>query len=246
MAVIGVIPAAGYATRLQGSPYGVSSKEVLEIRGRPVIAHLVERMRAAGCDEVRVVTRPEKRDVITYANDAGLAVVTGRPEHVVASVSLALARPAEIDGDDVVLLGFPDTVWGPEDGFALLLRERAARDADVVLGLFGSDEAARGDVVGLATNDVVGLATNDAVGLATNDVVARVTAIDVKPARPASRLIWGCAAARRRALVGWEVETEPGRWFARLAPAGRVWGAYLSDDFVDIGTLETLARERER
>jgi glucose-1-phosphate thymidylyltransferase len=194
-----------------------------------VIAHLVERMRAAGCDEVRVVTRPEKRDVITYANDAGLAVVTGRPEHVVASVSLALARPTEIDGDDVVLLGFPDTVWGPEDGFALLLRERAARDADVVLGLFGSDEAARGDVVELATDDAV----------------ARVTAIDVKPARPASRLIWGCAAARRRALAGWEAEAEPGRWFARLASAGRVWGAYLSDDFVDIGTLEALARERE-
>jgi glucose-1-phosphate thymidylyltransferase len=230
MAVIGVIPAAGYATRLHGSPYGVASKEVLEIRGRPVIAHLVERMRAAGCDEVRVVTRPEKRDVITYANDAGLAVVTGRPEHVVASVSLALARPTEIDGDDVVLLGFPDTVWGPEDGFALLLRERAARDADVVLGLFGSDEAARGDVVELATDDAV----------------ARVTAIDVKPARPASRLIWGCAAARRRALAGWEAEAEPGRWFARLASAGRVWGAYLSDDFVDIGTLEALARERER
>jgi glucose-1-phosphate thymidylyltransferase len=241
MAVIGVIPAAGYATRLQGSPYavkpaaddlsqaGVFSKEALEIRGRPVMAHLVERMRAAGCDEVRVVTRPEKRDVITYANDAGLTVVTGRPEHVVASVSLALARPSEIDGDDVVLLGFPDTVWQPENGFALLLRESTARGADVVLGLFGSDEAARGDVVRLATDDAV----------------ARVAAIDVKPARPASRLIWGCAVARRRALVGWEIEAEPGRWFARLAPAGRVWGAYLSDDFVDIGTLEALARERE-
>jgi glucose-1-phosphate thymidylyltransferase len=231
MAVIGVIPAAGFATRLQGSPYALFgvSKEMLEVRGRPVMAHLVERMRAAGCDEVRVVTRPEKRDVITYANDAGLAVVTGRPEHVVASVSLALAGPTELDDDDVVLLGFPDTVWLPDDGFALLLREMAARDADVVLGLFGSDEAARGDVVGLATNDAV----------------ARVTAIDVKPALPASRLIWGCAAVRRRALAGWEIEAEPGRWFARLAPAGRVWGAYLSDDFVDIGTFEALARELE-
>src|SRR3954447_20978594 len=123
MAVIGVIPAAGYATRLQGSPYaGLDvSKEMLEVRGRPVMAYLVDRMQAAGCDEVRVVTRDEKRDVITYANGSGLSVVTGRPEHVVASVSLALSQPSELRNDDVVLLGFPDTVWQPDDGFVQLL-----------------------------------------------------------------------------------------------------------------------------
>lgn len=231
MAVIGVIPAAGHATRLQGSPYasvGVS-KEMLQVRGRPVMAHLVERMRGAGCDEIRVVTRPEKRDVRTFANDAGLSIVTGRPEHVVASVSLALAHPTELAGDDIVLLGFPDTVWLPDDGFALLLREMTALDADVMLGLFGSDEAARGDVVTLATDALVD----------------RVLAIDVKPPQPSSRLIWGCVAVRRAALIGWEAESEPGRWFGRLAPAGGVLGAYLSDDFVDIGTPEALARELE-
>lgn len=236
MAVIGIIPAAGYATRLRGSPSaasgvsqaGASSKEVLEIRGRPVIAHLVERMRSARCDEVRVVTRPAKRDVITYANDAGLSVVTGRPEHVVASVSLALEQPTALRPDDLVLIGFPDTVWAPDDGFALLVQEISTRDADVVLGLFGTDEAARGDVVRLASDDPA----------------ARVTAIDVKPPAPASRLIWGCAAVRRGALVGWDSETEPGRWFARLAAAGRVFGRYLSEDFADIGTPEALARER--
>ena len=234
MAVIGVIPAAGYATRLQGSPYAAVgvSKEMLVVRGRPVMAHLVERMRAAGCAEVRVVTRPDKRDVITFANGAGLGVVTGRPAHVVASVSLALNEPTVLSADDVVLLGFPDTVWLPEDGFALLLQEMTARAADVVLGLFGSDEAARGDVVTLAS-------TESAAS------VGQVRAIDVKPAAPTSRLIWGCAAMRVGALVGWDVETEPGRWFARLTSTGRVLGAYLSDDFVDIGTLEALARERE-
>ena len=231
MNVIGVIPAAGHATRLQGSPYAALgvSKEMLEARGRPVIAHLVERMRAAGCAEIRVVTRPDKRDVITFANAAGLTVVTGRPAHVVASVSLALSAPSDLADDDVVLLGFPDTVWLPEDGFAVLLREMVAGAADVVLGLFGSDEAARGDVVTLATAEAV----------------AQVVAIEVKPPQPSSRLIWGCAAVRRAALTGWDGELEPGRWFARLAPAGRVLGAYLSDDFVDIGTLEALARERE-
>jgi hypothetical protein len=36
------------------------SKEMLEVDGRPVIDYPVERMRAAACDELRVVTRPEK------------------------------------------------------------------------------------------------------------------------------------------------------------------------------------------
>ena len=60
MAIVGILPAAGYAVRLQPLE---CSKEMLEIGGRPVIDYLVERMRAGGCEELRVVTRPEKQDV---------------------------------------------------------------------------------------------------------------------------------------------------------------------------------------
>ena len=48
MAIVGLIPAAGYATRLAGSVTG--SKEVQVVRGRPVMAYLVDRLRLGGED----------------------------------------------------------------------------------------------------------------------------------------------------------------------------------------------------
>ena len=58
MGVVGIVPAAGYATRLQPLD---CSKEVVPVGGRPVLGYLVERMRAGGASEIRVVTRAEKR-----------------------------------------------------------------------------------------------------------------------------------------------------------------------------------------
>ena len=43
--IIGVVPAAGYARRLQPLD---RSKEVLEVKGRPVLDYLLDRMRAEG------------------------------------------------------------------------------------------------------------------------------------------------------------------------------------------------------
>jgi choline kinase len=57
VATVGTIPAAGYAVRLQPPD---CSKEMLEVGGRPVIDYPVQRMRAAACDELHVVTRLEK------------------------------------------------------------------------------------------------------------------------------------------------------------------------------------------
>ena len=41
------------------------------VGGRPVIDFLIERLWLGGCEEIRVVTRPEKRDVIEYARVLG-------------------------------------------------------------------------------------------------------------------------------------------------------------------------------
>ena len=111
MAIIGVIPAAGQATRLQPLQ---GSKEMLSIGGRPVMDYLVERMRAGGCTTLRVVTRPEKTDVIAHADEIGAEVVLGNPTSVSASF---VAGMAELPDDDIVLIGFPDTIWEPVDGY---------------------------------------------------------------------------------------------------------------------------------
>jgi NDP-sugar pyrophosphorylase family protein len=214
--VVGVVPAAGLATRLQ--PLEVS-KELLEVGGRPVIDSLLERMRAGGAHELRVVTRPEKADVVEHARGAGASVILGTPASAAESFSLGVAG---LEPDVVVLLGFPDTIWEPLEGFAQLVE--ALGDDAAALGLFRTPDLSRSDVV-VPDGD-------------------RVAGIAVKPEVPPSDLIWGCAAVRRSALDGLGEHDEAGTLLDGLAKAGRVRGVYLSDSWVDIGTPEALARAR--
>ena len=215
--IVGVIPAAGRATRLQ--PLS-GSKEMLLVAGRPVIDRLVERMKAARAEEIRVVTRPEKSDVIAHAKRTGARVIEGEPASVSESLSLGIGG---LHDDDVVLIGFPDTLWEPVDGFRRLIE--ALGEADAALGLFRTPDLARSDVVLV-----------DADGF--------VREIAVKPRRPRWELIWGCAAVRRHALQGLDQHSEPGHLLNTLAGEGRVRGVHLSSSWLDVGTKEALARAR--
>ena len=213
---MGVIPAAGRALRLQPL---TGSKELLSVRGRPVLEYLVERMRVVEPDELRIVTRPDKGDLAEHARAAGLTLVEGEPETAAESIALGAE---DLAAEDVVLIGFPDTVWDPVDGYARLLPR--LEEADVVLGAFrgSSDEQLR-------RSDVVVLDGD------------RVTRIDVKSDRPGSDLIWGLAVARRRALDGLGGHVHPGRLFDEQARAGRgAIAVRLTGAFLDIGTPEAL------
>ena len=216
MRLVGVIPAAGYARRLGPLP---TSKEVYPVGGRPVLEYLVERMRLAPAAEIRIVTRPEKRDVLEHARRLSLAAIEGRPATVAESVLLGLRGLAP---DDAVLLGFPDTLWEPADGFSRLLT-RLEDGVHAVLGCFGSPEPERSDVV-IASED------------------GRVLAVQVKPGQPASDLVWGCAVARARALTGLAAHAEPGHLFDALAQTGGVRCVRFPGELVDIGTPDSLAR----
>lgn len=217
--LVGLIPAAGHATRLGHQP---TSKEVISVRGRPVIDHLVERMRAAEPDELRIVTRPEKADVREHADALGASVVLGHPADVSASLRLGMAG---LSDEDEVLIGFPDSLWDPVDGFVQILH-RLRDGADVALGLFAGGELERSDVV-------------------VCDGEGRVSRIEVKPEQPTGDVLWGIAAARVRALRGLAEGTEPGVLFDALAASGRVVGVRLSSHWIDIGTPETLERVRD-
>jgi glucose-1-phosphate thymidylyltransferase len=214
VAVVGVIPAAGYATRLQ--PLGIS-KEVYPVGGRPVIEYLVERMRAAPCDDLCVVTRSDKLDVIDNARRNGVRVVVARPPTLARSILEGVRGLAD---DDVVLLGFPDSVWEPVDGYAHIL-ELVGEGWEVALGLFRAADLRRYEPVVL-------------------DEAGRVLRIEFKPERPSSGWIWGCAAASARTLTGLEHEDEPGIFFNSLCETGSVAGVALSGPYVDIGTREGL------
>lgn len=172
MAIVGVIPAAGHATRLQLLS---GSKEMLTIGGKPVMDHLVERMRAGGCIRLRVVTRPEKKDVIAHAAELGADVVLGHPATVSESF---LAGMAGLGEDDIVLIGLPDTLWEPIDGFRPLV-DAVREGSEVAVGLFRIDAA--------------DLPRSDVVAFGVDGSIAR---IDIKPVEPASDWIWAAPPGR--------------------------------------------------
>jgi NDP-sugar pyrophosphorylase family protein len=213
--IVAVVPAAGHATRLRGLVEG--SKELLEVEGRPLIEHLLGLL--APADEVRVVVRPAKEDLVTHLRGR-VTLVEGEPETVAESIGLGLAGLAD---DDVVLLGFPDTLFGPPDAFERLVA--ALREPyDVVLGAFTFAEPWRSDVLALQGD--------------------RVKAVEVRPAAPGSNVVWGCFAARRWALRGLERHDEPGRLLAQLAAVGKVGAVRFGGGLVDFGTPEALAAVR--
>lgn len=195
------------------------SKEILPIRGRPVIDYLIERMRNAPCSELRVVTRPDKEDVTRHAESQGAVVVHAHPQSVSESLLAAMRGLAPTD---IVLFGFPDTIWEPVEGFRLLV-EAVGTGYDIALGLFRTDEPERSDVVRFTDSWLI-------------------TAVEVKWDNPSSNWIWGCGAARVRALEGIGSEREPGVYFDSYCKSRDVIGVWLSDSIVDIGTKETLRR----
>jgi glucose-1-phosphate thymidylyltransferase len=208
---VGLVPAAGRAERLQPLP---CSKEVYLVGGRPVMDFVVDRLRAADCRRLRVITRPDKEDVIAHAQDLGAEVVLGTPPTLSASLALGLQSLAD---SDIVLVGLPDTLWQPIDGFVQLLA-RLEDGADIVLGVFESDEPERSDVVVL-----------DERGL--------VQRVHVKETDPPGNLVWGCFVARVGALAGLQHSPSPGHFFDEREVAAVV----LPGRMLDIGTPEALA-----
>ena len=124
----GVIPAAGAGSRIQPLAF---SKELLPVgsrvegdseRPRAVSEYLVERMISAGATRLCFVISPGKTDILEYYGGrlwgAYIAyVVQPAPGGLCDAVFRAIPfiRP-----DEEVLIGLPDTIWTPEDGFSRL------------------------------------------------------------------------------------------------------------------------------
>ncbi len=124
----GIIPAAGAGSRIQPLAF---SKELLPVgsriedgqeRPRAVSEFLVERMIRAGADKLCFVVSPCKTDILEYYGSrlwgADIAYVV-QPSPGGLCDALFRAEPL-ISADESVLLGLPDTIWYPEDGFAQL------------------------------------------------------------------------------------------------------------------------------
>lgn len=155
--IIGLIPAGGQATRIAPLPcskelYPAGFRQVgdgLELRPKVVCHYLLERLRLAGIDKAYVVLREGKWDIPAYLGDG--AMLNMHLAYLI--MGLPFGAPFTLDQafpfvqDALVALGFPDIIFHPEDAFVHLLEQQAATAADVVLGLFPTDQPQATDMV---------------------------------------------------------------------------------------------------
>jgi dTDP-glucose pyrophosphorylase len=225
----GIIPAAGTGSRIQPLAF---SKELLPVGSRldgaverpcAVSEYLMERMIRAGATKICFVISPGKSDILeyyggSYGEAANVYVV--QPEPV--GLCDALFRPAPlIDDDEAVLVGLPDTVWFPADGFAAL------PDGCLSFLLFPVDRPEFFDAVVIGSG-------------------GRVCEIQVKKPNAGSHLIWGAFRLTGRILKElralWIARDRCDEYFGTLVNAwlsagGEAFGVTSGTAYVDVGTL---------
>lgn len=226
--MVGLIPAAGFATRL-GRP---GAKELIEVRGAPIIAASLAQLRTAGVTRAVVIIAEHKLEIARALGDgAGHGVALAYAMQAAPrglAHALDAARPWI--GDDDSCLVLPDTLVAPADALAQVCGERQASGADLVLGVFPTD---RPEELGPVRVD------------ANGDVVEVLD----KPAATDLRNTWGVAAwsPRITALIADAVagDRQPvlGAVFQHAIAAGlRVRAVTLvGGAFLDVGTPAGLA-----
>ncbi len=225
----GIIPAAGAGSRIQPLAF---SKELLPVgsrvdngeeRPRAVSEYLVERMIRAGAKKLCFVISPGKSDILEYYGSrlwgADIAYVV-QPLPGGLCDAVFRAAPLIADGESV-LIGLPDTIWTPADGFAQL------PDDSLSFLLFPVEHPEFFDAV-------------------VTDCSGQVLNIQVKQQHATSRWIWG--GMRMPASVFHQLHQlwrRPGRndeylgtlinaWLAR---GGKAVGVRAGRAYVDVGTL---------
>ncbi len=155
--VIGLIPAAGKASRLGPLP---CSKEIFPLGletpdakggSRPKVAcqFLLEQFQAADISQVFMIIRPGKWDIPGFLGDGtrfNVHLAYLMMNHPYGSpYSLDQAWP--FIKDKRVALGFPDIIFDLEDAYVRLLKRQENSGTDVVLGLLPADQPQKSDMV---------------------------------------------------------------------------------------------------
>jgi glucose-1-phosphate thymidylyltransferase len=147
--IIGLVPAAGKATRLFPLPF---SKELYpighmrfkghdDLRPKAVCIYLLEKMKNAGIKDVYIILRKGKWDIPAFLGDGSLLdmnfayLMMNLPFGVPYTVNQAFP----FTHDAIVAFGFPDIIFQPENAFNELLDRHKKSKADIVLGLFPVD-----------------------------------------------------------------------------------------------------------
>jgi glucose-1-phosphate thymidylyltransferase len=225
----GIVPAAGAGTRIQPLAF---SKELLPVgsrvedgveRPRAVSEYLVERMVRGGATKICFVVSPGKTDIIAYYGAAQCSAdvcFTVQPNPAGLCDAIFRALPF-VHPEEHVLVGLPDTVWFPVDGF------RALPDGVLSFLLFPVENPEVFDAV-------------------LTDEAGRVVEIEVKVPAPRSRHVWGAFKMPGRVLHAlhalWVGRERRDEYFgtlvnAWLAQGNVALGVPAGEAYVDVGTL---------
>jgi glucose-1-phosphate thymidylyltransferase len=184
--VIGLLPAAGYGTRLSPLPF---SKELYPVgfqadaagllKPKPVGQYLLENLRRAGIRKAFWILRPGKWDIPAHFGDGAsldmhLAYLTVQGSQ---GVPYTLNQAFPFIEEAVIALGFPDILFQPDDAYQLLLTRLQTGKADVVLGLFPTTQPWK-------------------VGMVDVDATGQVRQILEKPPQSPLKYMWAIAVWR--------------------------------------------------
>ncbi len=155
--IIGLVPAAGQATRLSPLPF---SKELYpigfmhfktgnDLRPKPVCMHLLEKMKIAGVKDIFIVLRKGKWDIPDYLGDGSALDMNFAylMMNLPFGVPYTLSQAFPFSKDAIVVFGFPDIIFQPDDAFLHLLAKQSETNAEVVLGIFPTDEPQKWDMI---------------------------------------------------------------------------------------------------
>jgi glucose-1-phosphate thymidylyltransferase len=163
--VVGVIPAAGFASRISPIP---CSKEIYPVaftengsqdnNGPKVVAsYLLENMYRAGVENAYMIIRKEKWDIPQFFGTG----YSSQPKLAYLSVGATAGAPYTIDEaysfvkDKTVVFGFPDIMMKPDTVFQTLLKNQRETQADITLALFKVNDPAKADMVKLGEKNRV-------------------------------------------------------------------------------------------
>jgi glucose-1-phosphate thymidylyltransferase len=238
-APVGFLPAAGRGVRFGASGYAkelfplLFEGETGTLEPRPISELALRAIHGAGAKRCVTVVSPDKLEVVRVLgaahHDMAMAyVVQALPGGI--PQALEIARPW-LEGEDVVF-AMPDTIVFPQGALARVHADRVETNADVMLGIFPTDEPER-----LAPVEI--------------DASGKITAIHDKPARPPCKNTWGVASWSPRFTAfccAWNEqragakEGAIGHAFEAARASGLDVRAHVFDDgsFLDVGTPHGL------
>ncbi len=243
--IVGIIPAAGKGTRLSPFPcpkelFPVGYQDylvqgVIQKRPKVISQYLVENIIRAGAERLIFILGEDKHDIMRYYSDGSRFCVDIAYlfQEKLYGMPFALNLARRWVNNDLVLFGMPDTIIEPKDAFQQLLKKQKETSADLVLGLFTTDNPTK-------------------FGMVDIDDQGNISTIIDKPLTTSLQFMWGCAcwSSKFTEFLDSYLQSHPyagkeivlGDIFSSAIDSGFMAKAVTFPDgqYIDIGTVNEL------